>query len=57
MLTLPDENPPVELILCASKSDTLAKYALRLSELHKERGISQAELAELLKKQICPRNG
>lgn len=26
--TLPDENPPVGLILCASKGSTLAKYAL-----------------------------
>lgn len=26
--TLPNENPPVGLILCASKSSTLAKYAL-----------------------------
>jgi len=26
--TLPDENPPVGLILCASKGEMLAKYAL-----------------------------
>ena len=26
--TLPDENPPVGLILCASKGEALARYAL-----------------------------
>jgi hypothetical protein len=28
--TVPDENPPVRLILCASKSNRLATYALEV---------------------------